>query len=251
MKPFSRLLVNPVIAAALVMSVVAATSSASDLAPSAVVEPTAHGGNAAHAQLLRFLLEPVADPAQFEGKRIAIVASDGASAFELETTRDYFMDRGARVHILTPRPVDGAPIVGLAGFVPPHELVSTLDYAGERRLVAVTWYLDQVRAQDYDAVYVPNYLTDLEGLRTNGQAMRFLLAAQGTRRPVFVTGNAWTVLPGLEAQGAAQADGVAVLAPTTQMPQWDVTIGEDAFDMPRLIGVLSTTLAAAPNATVN
>jgi hypothetical protein len=205
--------------------------------------------SAAHAELLRFLLEPVADPTQFEGKRIAIVASEGASAFELETTRDYFMDRGARVHVLAPRPIEGAPMVGLAGSAPPRELLSILDYSGERRLVAVTWYLDQVKPQDYDAIYVPNNLKDIERLGTNGQTIRFLVAAQGARRPIFVTGNARAVVPGWE--GAAQLDSVPSAGPVTQTRYWQVYAGQDAFDIPQLIGVLAATLAAAPDRELN
>jgi len=247
----SRLLIAP-IAASIAISVGPAPSSASDFAPSNVVETTTSSGGAAHGELLSFLMEPVADPTQFEGKRIAIVASDGASAFELETTRDYFMDRGARVHILAPRPAEGAPMVGLAGFVPPRELLTTLDYAGERRLTAVTWYLDQVKPQDYDAIYVPNNLKDIERLATNAQTIRFLVAAQAARHPIFVTGNARAIVPGLDIPVATQlAESVPSMTPVAQDRRWQVYAGRDAFDMPQLIGALAATLAAAPERKVN
>ena len=111
------------------------------------------------------------------------------------------MDRGARVHILAPRPVDRAPMVGLAGFGTPRELLTMLDYAGERRLVAVTWYLDQVDPRDYDAIYVPNNLGDIQRLASNSQAMRFVITAQVERLPIFVSGNARAIVPGLEVSG--------------------------------------------------
>jgi hypothetical protein len=249
MSIFSRLLIAPAIAATVAISVVPA--SASDLAPSSVVEAASRARTAAHGDLLHFLLEPVGDSNEFEGKRIAIVASDGASAFELETTRDYFMDRGARVHVLAPRPIDTAPMVGLAAFVTPRELLTTLDYAGERRLVAVTWYLDQVDAQDYDAIYVPNNLQDIGRLASNGQTIRFLIIAQGTHRPIFVTGNARAIVPGFEIAGTTQLERLASANPATQTRQWQVYTGQDAFDMPQLIGALAAALAATPDREIN
>jgi putative intracellular protease/amidase len=251
MSLFSRVLIAP-IAASIAISVSPIPSSASDFAPSNVVETAASSGSAPHGELLSFLLESVADPAQFEGKRIAIVASDGASAFELETTRDYFMDRGARVHILAPRPADGAPMVGLAGFVPPRELITTLDYAGERRLASVTWYLDQVKPQDYDAIYVPNNLKDIERLAANAQTIRFLVAAQAARHPIFVTGNARAIVPGLDIPVATQPpDGVPSATPAAQDRRWQVYAGRDAFDMPQLIAALAATLADMPSREIN
>jgi len=251
MNLLNRLLIAPV-AASIAIGVGPAPSSASDFAPSHVIENTTSSGAAAHGELVSFLMEPVVNPVQFEGKRIAIVASDGASAFELETTRDYFMDRGARVHILAPRPAEGAPMVGLAGFVPPRELLTTLDYAGERRLTAVTWYLDQVKPQDYDAIYVPNNLTDIERLAANAQTIRFLVAAQAARHPIFVTGNARAIVPGLDIPVATQLpESVPYLTPATQSGRWQIYAARDAFDMPQLIGALAATLAAAPERKVN
>ena len=142
-------------------------------------------------------------------------------------------------------------MVGLAGFVTPRELLTTLDYAGERRLVAVTWYLDQVNPQDYDAIYVPNNLDDIERLATNGQTMRFLITAQGARLPIFLTGNARAIVPGFEIAGKTQLERVASANPATQIRQWQVYAGQDAFDMPQLIGALAATLAATPDREIN
>ncbi len=71
-------------------------------------------GRDTHADLAEFLLRAVLDPGQFDGKRIAIVVSENASAFELEVTRDYFFERGARVDILFPRTSGRATAIDLA-----------------------------------------------------------------------------------------------------------------------------------------
>jgi putative intracellular protease/amidase len=244
-----RLLIAPAIAAAL--SFVSVPSHASDLASSRIVEPAVHSGGAAHTDLMYFLLQPVEDPAQFEGRRVAIVASDGASAFELETTRDYFSSRGARVDVLAPRPAGSATIVGLAGFVPPREALAALDYAGPRRAVAVTWYLDQVRPQSYDAVYVPNHLEGIEQLGANAQAMRFLIAVRAAQRPIFVTGNANAIVPGWVAADTFHATSIASTKPVALTQQWQVYAAQGAFDIPQLIGALAAVLTATEEGNVN
>lgn len=245
MHSLRRRLLVPAFAAALAIGLIPASGSASGWGPHSANQTAARSHSASHAQLLEFLLEPVVDSARFAGKRIAILASDGASAFELEITRDYFIDRGARVHILAPRPVQRAPMVGLAAFVAPTDLLTTFDYAGGRRLIAVTWYLDQVSARDYDAVYVPNNLEDIGPVRTNGQFMRFLLAARSAHRPVFVTGNAGAAIPGLETEPAADA------VPVVPTQHWQLYAGQGAFDMPQLIGALAATLGGMPSQRIN
>jgi hypothetical protein len=249
MSPLSRLSIAAAMSAAVAIGAIPSAAGASDLARTNVGDTRAQAGGGAHGDLMRFLFEPVADANAFEGKRVAIVASDGASAFELETTRDYFMDRGAHVHILAPRPADRAPLIGLAAFSTPRELLTLLDYAGERRLVAVTWYLDQVNPQDYDAIYVPNNLGDIQRLASNSQAMRFVITAQVARLPIFVSGNARAVVPGLEVSGAL--DGAAADSQATRAGQSQVYASDNAFDMPQLIGALAATLAAAGGAAVN
>jgi hypothetical protein len=231
-----RLLLIPAIAAAI--SLVSVPALASDTAPSRIVQPAARSAGAGHDGLLEFLLQPVGDPVQFEGKRVAIVASNGASAFELETTRDYFVRRGAHVDVLAPRPAESATIMGLAGFMPPRESLTALDYAGQQRVIAVTWYLDQVGPQAYDAVYVPNNLQGIEQLATNPQTLRFLVAAQGAQRAVFVSGNARAIVYGLE-------------VPDTTAHQWRVYAGQNAFDIPELIGALADVLIATPDRGIN
>ena len=238
---------NSVIAALAVLFAIAFTpapASSSDTAPRRVDDSAARAAHASHAELMEFLMQPVADSAEFEGKRVAIVLNDGASAFEVETTRDYFMDRGARVHILTPRPAERDYPAGLASFVPPTELLSTVDYAGNERGVAVTWYLDQVKPSGYDAVYVPNNLRDMQRLRTNSQAIRFLLSANAAARPIFVSGNGKTVVPGLAFAVDMQSEG-GVLQPGK------VYVGQGAYDMPKLIEVLAVALTNKAPASAN
>jgi hypothetical protein len=99
---------------------------------------------------------------------------------------------------------------------------------------------------------VPNNLEGIDRLRTNGQTMRFLIAAQISGRPLFVTGNADTIVRGLTISNSPQQDREALAIRSARLaPRWQVYIGRDAFDMPRLIGALAAALATTPDHTVN
>jgi hypothetical protein len=244
MDPFKRNSVIAAVAAVFAITFAPVPASSSDTTPRRADDSAVQASHTSHAELMEFLMQPVADSAQFEGKRVAIVLNEGASAFEVETTRDYFMDRGARVHILTPRPAERDYPAGLASFVPPTDVLSTVDYAGNERAVPVTWYLDQVKPADYDAVYVPNNLRDMQRLRTNSQAIRFLLGANAAARPIFVSGNGKTVVPGLAFAIDMQSEGSA-------LQPGKVYVGQGAYDMPKLIEVLAVALTNKAPAAAN
>ena len=81
--------------------------------------------------------------------------------------------------------------------------------------------------------------------------MRFLITAQGAHLPIFVTGNAKAIVPGFEISRATQLDSIPSAPPAAQTRQWQVYTGQDAFDMPQLIGALAARLAAAPEREIN
>jgi len=94
-------------------------------------------------------------------------------------------------------------------------------------------------------------VTDIERLGTNGQTIRFLLAAQGARRPIFVTGNAKDIVPGIGIPAAAPLASIPSASPVAATRQSQIYAGQGAFDMPQLIGALAATLAATPDREIN
>jgi putative intracellular protease/amidase len=198
--------------------------------PSSVLSSTAPAQASTHDALLRFIKKPVADTQEFAGRRVAIVATDGVSTFELESIRDYLLARGANVDIVTPRPVTVAHLIGMAAQARPQASVATVDYAGEKTLVAVSRYVDQVRPQDYDAVYLPDNRDDMQRLHTNSDTIALLLAAQRIALPTFVIGNAATVMP-------ASAQPVA----------GNVYAAKGALDMPQMIDAMAATFQSPTN----
>ena len=214
------------LAATGLFAAVALPAVASEVQPGGLEARTAPANDRTRTDLTRFLLQPASDPQQFAGHRIAVLAISGASAFELETMHAYFVERGASVDVLTPRPMGTGDLVGLAGQVRPTRTISAIGNDGRTHAVAVTWYVDQANAADYGAVYLPNNLEDNQRLRVDGSTIRFLVGAEAASRPIFAAGDAQRLVP------AQSAREIAKIAAT-----------DEAFGLPTIIGAISSTLA--------
>jgi putative intracellular protease/amidase len=220
------------LAAALITFPLAASLPASShgLAPAA--SPARHG------ELIQFMLEAPEDPGQFADRHIAIVAGDGASAFEVEAFRDFFMDRGAHVDLLAPRPSAMPSGLSVADTAPSQQLVWMLDFVGEPRPHLITRYVEEVSARNYDAVFVANGLTPQYDAVADVQVSRFLREARDARLKVVAIGAAERSL----------AASPRVL-PTGQSSSSDAK--DWAFDLPEAARALATALAACPPTHAN
>ena len=94
------------------------------------------------------------------GKRIAILATNGFEQSELEVPRDRLKENGATVDIISPE----------AGEIRGWE---KKDWG---RPVQVDKTLDQVRADDYDAIVLPGGQMNPDLLRINDNALKFIRA---------------------------------------------------------------------------
>lgn len=231
MNTIDRALIISVVTALTVMAVLPSQARAREITPIVFAE-AAKSDTEKHSSLLQLLVEPAANPSQFVDRRIAIVASDGASAFELANTRDYFLNRGARVDILAARPVDAFTVIGLAADVHLLQQISTVNYAGGMRPVTGTRYVDQVKPEEYDVFYFPNNLEDIRSLSANSDTIRLVLRVAKSGRPMFATGNAGALLSMLPAKWVSAAH---------------VTNGDRRFAWPQtidaIVGVLTRPLS--------
>ncbi|MDB5626006.1 MAG: type 1 glutamine amidotransferase [Tardiphaga sp.] len=92
---------------------------------------------------------------QLKGKTIAILATNGFEQSELEVPRDRLKAAGATIHIVSP---DGGEIKGW-------------DKKDWGRAVKVDKTLDQVSADDYDAIVLPGGQINPDLLRVNRAAI--------------------------------------------------------------------------------
>jgi protease I len=213
----------------------------------------ASGSISPHAKLMQFLLQPVEDPNQLRGRRVAILAADGVDGFDLDVPRSFLAERGAVVHILVPRLPKVLQAAGSGAVIKARTQISVLEPSGEQDTASFDRFLDQVSPADYDVVYLPGHLGAAAGVN-DGTSIAFLQEAARAGKSIFAAGNAPLVLlqAGLLEGGPGADDSASTEAVTraarTAAGNASVYSSRDAFDMPELMAMLVATLLARPAA---
>jgi putative intracellular protease/amidase len=180
-----------------------------------------------HAQLVRFLLQPVENPNQLQGYRVAILAADGVDGFDLEVPRLFLAERGAIVHIIVPRPRQVLEAAGSGAFIKAKTHIAVLEPSGEQDTASFDRFLDQVRAEDYDVIYLPGHPGEGGGLGDQN-SIAFLQQAARQGKPIFAAGNSPDALV------------------KAGLLDRSIYTSRDAFDMPVLMDRLTATLLTRP-----
>ena len=234
--------------------------SAHAIAPESVVINAVESNRATrtgspHAQLMRFLMQPVDDPNRLRGYRIAILAADGVDGFDLEVPRNFLVERGAVVHVLVPRAADlqgaGSGALVESEMQVPEMQITVLEPSGEERTASFDHFVDQIQTREYDLVYLPSNLTFSDHVAEQ-VSISFLQQAAAEGKPIFAMGNAILVLfkAGLINTRTARAEQATVslvslpaAADEPAPPDGGVVhTGRDAFDMPVLMDELISAL---------
>jgi len=97
---------------------------------------------------------------QISGKKVAILATNGFEQSELEVPRDKLKAAGATVHVVSPEKGE----------------IKGWDMKDWGRPVAVDRQLDDVSADDYDAIVLPGGQINPDLLRINPKALKLIRA---------------------------------------------------------------------------
>jgi protease I len=108
------------------------------------------------------------DLATLNGKKIAILATDGFEQVELTTPRDTLRAEGADITIVSVKP---GKIQGM-----------NHDQKGDQ--IAVDATLDQVRPEQFDALILPGGVANPDYLRVNKDAVAFVKSFLAAGKPV-------------------------------------------------------------------
>ena len=204
-----------------------------------------------HEELTAFLMREPAESNRLAGKRVAMVAVNGADAVTLQLARDYLTEQGAAVDVVTPRRrADSARL----DQEPSDELLVTArDYAGNERFIPVAALLDEADPRSYAAIYLPGNHPDAQSLESNPEIAGFVAQAIHSGRPIFAIGDAALLL----ARGNLLAGGHATAARGLQsflfwsgVEVYDEPVvrddliytSRDAFDLPRLMSAMMEAL---------
>lgn len=102
------------------------------------------------------------------GKRVAILATDGYEHSELTRPLEALREAGADVRVVS---LDTDPIRGVKG----KDWVDRVD---------VDTTVDQVSAEDFDALVLPGGLYNPDRLRTSDEAVRFVRGMFDAKKPI-------------------------------------------------------------------
>lgn len=105
---------------------------------------------------------------QLNGKTVAILATDGFEQAELEAPKSALENAGANVDVIAPK----------AG------QIQGLKHMDKGDTVRVDHTLDEVSAQDYDAIVLPGGVFNPDQLRTNDKAIAFVRDFFAAHKPV-------------------------------------------------------------------
>ena len=106
--------------------------------------------------------------ARLDGKRIAIMATDGFEQSELEKPLEALRQAGAVVEIVSPKPGE------IQGF----------EHLAPSRKIAVDRTLGEADAGDYDALVLPGGVANPDQLRINDQALAFVRGFSDAGKPI-------------------------------------------------------------------
>jgi putative intracellular protease/amidase len=211
------------------------------LASASNFSPEPHPEAGSHQELMTFLLRGPATTQSLAGRHIAVVLVNGADAVTFELARDYLVEQGAAVDVLTART---------------DVLLHTYDYAGNDRLVADAGALDAKPANAYDAIYLPGRHPDAQAFEADPQVARYVSVATAAGKPVFAMGDAVITLARanlLRGRHATASKGMFTFLAWSGAEARDEALvrddliytSRDAYDLPRMMLAIEQLLAAA------
>jgi protease I len=135
-------------------------------------------------ELNHFLFDPPSDPHLLQGKKIAIVCTNGVEEVEILGAHRWLTEHGATVHIVAPKAGQLPPAYGVK--MPPiaetHVLaIRLMENAG---WLKIDQYLESARAEDYDAAILPGGCWNPDFLRVDKNAHAFCRALDAAGKPV-------------------------------------------------------------------
>jgi protease I len=116
---------------------------------------------------------------RLQGKRVAVLATDGFEQVELERPVQALREAGAQVEIVSPK---GGQIQGFNHFDKGH-------------MVQVDRELAQANADDYDAIVLPGGVINPDQLRLQPRAIEFIHAFVEADKPIAaICHGPWTLI---------------------------------------------------------
>lgn len=131
--------------------------------------------NAPGNEALRaFFFTPVRDTTALKGKRVAVIAADGFEEIELLGTVWYLKAHGARIDIVAPKFNPAPARYGLSTPEMAKDRIMAIQYLNPVGWVKVDRTADQIKVDEYDAVFIPGGAWNPDNLRYDKDVIKFI-----------------------------------------------------------------------------
>ena len=131
--------------------------------------------NAPGNEALRvFFFTPVKDTTALKGKKIAVIAADGFEEIEMLGPVWYFRSLGAKIDVVAPK-VNPAPArYGLSTPEMSKDHIMAIQYLNPVGWVKVDRTADQLKVDEYDAIFIPGGAWNPDNLRYDKDVIKFI-----------------------------------------------------------------------------
>lgn len=187
------------------------------------------------------------------GKRIAMLATNGVEELELTAPMQWLRDRGAVVHLVSPKLEIGPNPFGSQLPEAARTHVLTIRHMENAGWVAIDRYLGEAKASDYDAVVLPGGAWNPDSLRMNADAQAFVTEGLQAGRPMLAICHGPLVLVSAGLLGGRRVTGFWAIqidlanagASVTDEPcvvDSNLITGRFPFDLPRCLAAFEGQL---------
>lgn len=124
--------------------------------------------------LKAFFFTPVKNKTALKGKRIAVLAADGFEEIELTGPAWYFKELGAEVDIVAPKYNPAPERYGLVYPEMSKTHIMAIQYLQPVGWIKYDRTADEVKASEYDAVFIPGGAWNPDNLRYDKDVIKFV-----------------------------------------------------------------------------
>lgn len=124
--------------------------------------------------LKAFFFTPIKDKNALKGKRIAVLVADGFEEIELTGPVWYFKALGAQVDIVAPKFNPAPEQFGLSYPEMSKTHVMAIQYLQPVGYIKFDRTADQIKVEDYDAVFIPGGAWNPDNLRADKDVIKFI-----------------------------------------------------------------------------
>jgi len=124
--------------------------------------------------LKAFFFTPVKNKSALKGKRLAVIAADGFEEIELLGPVWYFRQLGAQVDIVAPKFNPAPARYGLSTPEMAKTHIMAIQYLNPVGWIKVDRTADQIRVDEYDAIFIPGGAWNPDNLRYDKDVIRYI-----------------------------------------------------------------------------